>query len=251
MPWACPGSPEVRAKIKSCVARCTPVLNRLEPLITQSSPSDMACVSSQVASEPCSGSVSPNAIERSPVISASDHAARCSSVPNRSIMMTCGKLPTIEDSFCRSLCSPRPLCARCSRMTAMSRLVPSRPPSDAGQPVAQPAGLVGPPAHLGEQVLPLPRRDAVVVPVGAGVFAALVEELHVLGLQRGDLALDERVHVGEQPRKVFGQREIHGDLLLRQPYRVFFHTVARVAMASSSLISMPRPGGRTGRRTPW
>ena len=39
MPRAWPGSPEVRAKTRSWVARCTPVLNRLAPLMTQSSPS--------------------------------------------------------------------------------------------------------------------------------------------------------------------------------------------------------------------
>jgi hypothetical protein len=134
MPRAWPGSPDVRAKIKSCVARCTPVLNRLEPLITHSSPSCLALVSSQVASEPCCGSVRPKAIERSPVISASDQTRRCPSVPNRSIMITCGKFPTIEDSFCKSLCRPSPLCAKYSRMTAMSTLEPSRPPSEAGNP---------------------------------------------------------------------------------------------------------------------
>src|ERR1700743_2531400 len=55
-------------------------------------------------------------------------------------MITCGKFPTMDDSFCRSLCRPRPLCARCSRITAMSMLVPSRPPSDLGSPYrSQPA----------------------------------------------------------------------------------------------------------------
>ncbi len=35
MPRAWPGSPEVRAKTRSWVARCTPVFQRLAPLITQ------------------------------------------------------------------------------------------------------------------------------------------------------------------------------------------------------------------------
>ena len=134
MPSAWPGSPEVRAKIRSWVARCTPVFHRLEPLITQSDPSRRAVVSSQVASLPWSGSVRPNAIDRVPVSMASIHSACCCSVPNRSIMITCGKFPTIEDSSCRSLCRPSPLCARCSRMTAMSRLEPSRPPNFDGNP---------------------------------------------------------------------------------------------------------------------
>ena len=67
MPVAWPASPDVRAKTRSWVARCTPVFQRLLPLITQSSPSRTARVSSQVASVPWSGSVRPKAIERSPV----------------------------------------------------------------------------------------------------------------------------------------------------------------------------------------
>jgi hypothetical protein len=41
------------------------------------------------------------------------------------------------------------------------------------------------------------------------MLSPLVEVLHVLGLQWSDFALDERVHVGKQPRKVFWQSEIH------------------------------------------
>ena len=77
------------------------------------------------------------------------------------------------------------------------------------QSVAQPARPVGSPAHLAEQILPFAGRDAVVVPVRAGVLAAVVEVLHVLGLQRGDFTLDEGVHLGEQARKMFWQVEIH------------------------------------------
>ena len=74
MPRACPASPDVRAKTRSWVARCTPVFQRFVPLITQPSPSATAVVSSHVASEPWPGSDSPNAIERSPVSSASPHS---------------------------------------------------------------------------------------------------------------------------------------------------------------------------------
>ena len=81
------------------------------------------------------------------------------------------------------------------------------------QAVAQPAGLVGAPAHLAEQVLPLPPRDAAVVPVGARILAALVEVLDVFAFQRFDLGLDERVHLGEQAGKMVGEAEIHGVLL--------------------------------------
>src|SRR5436309_148940 len=45
-----------------------------------------------------------------------------------------GKLPTIDDSFCRSLCSPSPFAARCSRMIAIARFEPSRPPYFLGIP---------------------------------------------------------------------------------------------------------------------
>lgn len=40
------------------------------------------------------------------VISTSDQSRHCSSVPKRSITITCGKFPTVEDSFCKSLCRP-------------------------------------------------------------------------------------------------------------------------------------------------
>ena len=174
----------------------------------------LAWVSSQVASEPCCGSVSPNAIERSPVISASDHAAR----------LRVGAEPVHHDDL-REVADDRRLVLQVvvQAETLVRQMFPDDRHVEVGavaaterrrQAVAQPARLVGAPAHLGEQILPLPRRDAVVVPVGAGVLPTLVEVLHVLGFQRLDLALDERVHLGEQPRKVFGQREIHGDFSL-------------------------------------
>ena len=65
------------------------------------------------------------------------------------------------------------------------------------QSVAQPARPVGSPAHLGEQILPLARRDTVVVPIRARMLSALVEVLHVVGLQRSDLAIDESIYLGE------------------------------------------------------
>jgi hypothetical protein len=80
-----------------------------------------------------------------------------------------------------------------------------------GQPVAQPSCRIGAPTHLAEQVFPLPPRDAAVVPVCPGVFAAMVEVLDVLPFQRLDLGLDERVHIGQQARKVLGESKIHGD----------------------------------------
>ena len=81
------------------------------------------------------------------------------------------------------------------------------------QSVAQPARLVGSSAHLGEQVLPLPRRDAVVIPIGARMLSTLVEILDVFAFQRLDFGLDERIHLGQHARKMFWEGEIHGDLL--------------------------------------
>ena len=43
-------------------------------------------------------------------------------------LVTMGRLPTIECSFCRSLCRPSPFDAKCSRITAIQRLEPSLPP---------------------------------------------------------------------------------------------------------------------------
>ena len=45
MPIGSPGSPDVRAKMMSWVAWCSPEFNRFMPLITHSSPSRTAVVS--------------------------------------------------------------------------------------------------------------------------------------------------------------------------------------------------------------
>ncbi len=194
--------------------------------------------------------MSPNAIDRSPVIRASVHSFFC----------VVGAEPVHHDDL-REVADDRRLVLQVvvQSETLVRQVFPDHRHVDVGavaaaelrrQTVAQPARRVGAPAHLVEQVLPLPPRDAAVVPVGAGVLATLVEVLHVLAFQRLDLRLDERVHLGQQAGKMFGQSEIHGDLLRCQnPYSVFFQIVDSVAMASSSLISSPRP--RRGRRTPW
>ena len=65
------------------------------------------------------------------------------------------------------------------------------------QTQAQVAGLVGAPLHLGDQIIPFLARDAVVVPIGARVLAAMVEKLHILAFERLDLRLDERIQLGE------------------------------------------------------
>src|SRR5262249_35042522 len=77
---------------------------------------------------------------------------------------------------------------------------------------AQMARLVGAPAHLGQQRLPLVPRLAVILPVSAGVLAAMVEEADVvvLALQRADLALDGFVEFAQVRRNVGRDLEIHG-----------------------------------------
>ena len=59
------------------------VMNCLAPSITHSPPSSRACVRVLPASDPASGSVSPNAASRSPEVSRGSHSCFCSSVPNR------------------------------------------------------------------------------------------------------------------------------------------------------------------------
>jgi len=82
------------------------------------------------------------------------------------------------------------------------------------QSEAQVTGLVGAPLHLGQQLFPLVPRLAVIVPVGAGMLAAMVEEadIVVLALQRPDLALDEFVELDQIGRDVGGNVEIHAVL---------------------------------------
>ena len=87
IPSASPGRPLVRAKMRSCEAACTPVFHVFSPLMNQfppASPSPLtrrAVVSLNVASEPCPGSVIPNANPFRPAASSSVHSARCSGVP--------------------------------------------------------------------------------------------------------------------------------------------------------------------------
>ncbi len=54
-------------------------------------------------------------------------------------------------------------------------------------------------------------RLAVIVPVGAGMLAAMIEEadIIVLALERPDLPVDELVEFGDVGRDVGGNIEIH------------------------------------------
>ena len=108
MPSPSPALPQVRAKIRSCCASAFPVFQVFSPLITHSSPSRTAVVSMWVASEPCSGSVMPNAKPLGPRQSSSTPPSvpRCRNGASAADRRCC---PRSTCSFCRSLCRPRPL----------------------------------------------------------------------------------------------------------------------------------------------
>mmetsp|Transcript_30262 Transcript_30262/g.85345 ORF Transcript_30262/g.85345 Transcript_30262/m.85345 type:complete len:359 (-) Transcript_30262:68-1144(-) len=126
MPVASPFAPCVRAKTIAYGAVCTPVIHIFEPLMTHSCvpSSSSARVSIQVASLPWSGSVSPKAACRPP-----GQRFFCSGVACSCHWRCEPKFPTTELSFWRSLCSPRPLEARCSRITAIQRFPLPLPPN--------------------------------------------------------------------------------------------------------------------------
>jgi hypothetical protein len=61
------------------------------------------------------------------------------------------------------------------------------------------AGLVGNPHRLAQQVFPFVARQAAIFEVGTCPFAAVIEEalVVILGLQRLDFSVDERVKLGQ------------------------------------------------------
>ena len=181
-PSPSPASPLVRAKIMSYWALWMPVFHVFSPLITHSSPSRTAVVSMWVASEPCCGSVMPNAKPSRPSARSSIHSAFCSSVPYSIINSSPTLLPTIECSFCRSLSRPRPLRAKCSRIDRHPEVGAVLAAELLRERIAVVAGRVGPAAGLAQQRLPLVVGQPAAVPVGAGVLAAMVEEALVVVL---------------------------------------------------------------------
>src|SRR5690606_29514653 len=71
--------------------------------------------------------------------------------------------------------------------------------------------LVGTAPHLGQQFFPLVARQTLIIPVGAGMFAPVVEEalIIVLRLKRLDFLLDEVIQHGEIVGDLLGNPEIH------------------------------------------
>ena len=137
-----------------------PVLKRLAPLSTHSSPSRTAVVSRYVASEPWLGSVRPNASAAPRRGCTARSAASARRVPNSWASSTVGKLPTIDASLCGSLCSPIGLRLRCSRTIAIARFAGAAAAELRGQGVAQQAGLVGAARRLVAAGAPTRGRDA-------------------------------------------------------------------------------------------
>ena len=137
----------------------------------------------------------------------------CSSVPKSRIMSTVGKLPTIELSFCRSLCSPRPLAARCSRMIAISRLRRVVTAVLRRQRLAQPARGVGAPAHLARAAPPSRARGTPPFSKSVRAYSRRWSKNRMLSsglLERPDLALDERVERVERRLDLGRDLEVHG-----------------------------------------
>ena len=207
MPRAWPGSPEVRAKIRSWVARCTPVFHRLAPLMTQPSPSDSRA------------RLQPGRVRAVLRLGESEcHRPLAGDQRLAPLALLCVGAEPVHHDHLRKIADDRRLVLQVVvQPEALVRQVfpddrhvkvgPVAATEPRRQPVAQPAGLVGAGAHLAEQVLPRPRRDATVVQVGAGELAMPVEVLHVLAFQRFDLGLDERVHLRQQsPEGVPGVR---------------------------------------------
>ena len=80
-----------------------------------------------------------------------------------------------------------------------------------GPGVAVVAGLVGDLAGFGEEFFPFVQGKPALVPIGAGPFAAVVEEADVVVavLDRLDLGLDEGVELVEIGLQAGGKIEIH------------------------------------------
>ena len=77
--------------------------------------------------------------------------------------------------------------------------------------VAQKAGGIGFASHAAEQRFPLGIRETIAIPVSASVLASVVEEADVvvLGLDRNDHIVDERVALIEQRLDIGWDREVH------------------------------------------
>ena len=204
-----------------------PELKRFAPLITQSSPSRTAVVSSQVASLPWFGSVSPKPTR----CVAGDHPWQ----ELRLLLLACRTRHIMDHagssrrSRTRSAgrCAGRgPSRARCSRMIAIARFEPSWPPSSFGQRVAQVAG-----ASARRRISPSSsshsrRGRAAVLPVGARVLAAVVEVLRCSARSSGLISRSMKASSSSSLRwissgivKSMGVRPLRSEILAHRARR--------------------------------
>ena len=81
----------------------------------------------------------------------------------------------------RTLRSPKPLAAKCSRIAAIARRPLVRRWILAAHSVSG-QGAIGASFHLADQIPPWRLRPTIALPIRARVFASVIEELHVLAL---------------------------------------------------------------------
>ena len=167
-----------------------PVFQVFSPLMIHSSPSRTAVVSMCVASEPWFGSVMPNAkparaVEQlvDPVLlllvgAVLEHQQQPDVVADDRALVL--QVVVQTEALAREVLADHGHAEVGALLAAV--LLRER--------VAVVTGLVGDVAHLAQQRLPLLVGQAAAIPVGAGVFAAVVEEADVvvLVLDRLDLA---------------------------------------------------------------
>ena len=84
-----------------------------------------------------------------------------------------------------------------------------------GQSVTQVPGLVGELAHLPQQFFPVVTRQTLVVPIGACMLTAMIEEALVIvfGLKRLDFLLDESIQHTQIVDNVLRHIEVHSVVL--------------------------------------
>ncbi len=204
--------------MRSCEAACTPVFQVFSPLITQRLPppcpsllTRRAVVSMNVASEPCAGSVIPNAkplparrqflgplrpLLRRPVV---EHQQQADVVADDHVLV-------LQVAMQAKTLAGQVLA---DHRHAQVRAVPA--PVFGGKGVPVMPGGIGQAHHLGQQRLPVPAGQAAAVPVRAGVLAPVIEEpdVVVLPLQRADLPVDELVEFCEVGGQIGRDLEVH------------------------------------------
>ena len=211
MPSGEPGSPDVRANTMSCVAWCSPELNRFVPLMTHSSPSgdggrlEVRRVGAVIRlGEPEREPAGAVEEARHPLgallvgAEVAHHEHRREVPDDRALVL---QIVVQPEALRREVLADDRHLEVGRVVTAVLR----------GERVAEPAGRVRAPAHLGQQLLPVLARDAAVLEVGPRVLPPMVEEPDVVVrlLQRPDLAFDERIERVERRLDLGRDLEVH------------------------------------------